>query len=369
MLGERLPTMRFLVGLAVTSLLAGCVSGTTSVSSPTPAARAGLAMAVAKPAPTTAPTPSPEATPPPNPTATPTLVPTIGRPADDGARIIAVTTVDVRTRDLAIESPAVGNVSVRLLIPSLFDAKSSVRWPVLYLLCGSGDAYKTWTENTDVEKLTAPTNLLVVMPTATDDKIGAGWYSDWWNGGKGGQPMWETFHLVELRQLLERNWHAGDKRVIAGLSMGGYGAMEYATRQPGMFLAAASFSGPLDPLGSQAFLGGGVLPSAIWGDPLSQPHVWKAHDPTTNAAALNGTALYVAYGNGNMGPLDNGKASPYDPDVLVERDVATESGAFVHQLTALHIPVTVDAYGNGTHTWPYMQRDLRRSLPFLLKAL
>ena len=32
--------------------------------------------------------------------------------------------------------------------------------------------------------------------------------------------------------------------------------------------------------------------------------MWKAHDPTTNAAALKGTALYVAYGNGQPGPLD-----------------------------------------------------------------
>jgi diacylglycerol O-acyltransferase/trehalose O-mycolyltransferase len=42
---------------------------------------------------------------------------------------------------------------------------------------------------------------------------------------------------------------------------------------------------------------------------------------------------------------------------------------FVHQLAAQSIPVTVDAYGPGTHADPYMQRDLARSLPFLLKAL
>jgi S-formylglutathione hydrolase FrmB len=148
--------------------------------------------------------------------------------------------------------------------------------------------------------------------------------------------------------------------------MGGYGAMEYASRQPGMFLAAASFSGVLDPLGGQATF---PKPNYLWGDPVAQADVWKAHDPTDNAAALKGTALYVAYGNGQIGPLDNGVPSPYDPDGSIEREVATESAAFVHQLGALHIPVTVDAYGNGTHNWPYFQRGLHRSLPFLLKAL
>jgi len=58
-------------------------------------------------------------------------------------------------------------------------------------------------------------------------------------------------------------------------------------------------------------------------------------------------------------PLDGGCHTNRDP----------RNDTFVHQLAALHIPVTVDAYGNGTHDWPYWQRDLHRALPFLLKAL
>jgi S-formylglutathione hydrolase FrmB len=167
----------------------------------------------------------------------------------------------------------------------------------------------------------------------------------------------------ELLQLLERNWHAGDKRVIAGASMGGYGAMEYAARHPGMFLAAASYSGSLDPLGGSA--SNNVWPAAVWGDPVAQADVWKAHDPTDNAAALKGTALYVAYGNGQPGPLDPSSASP-DP---TEGWIATMNETFVHRLAALKVPVTVDAYGPGTHSDAYSRRDLQRSLPFLLKAL
>ena len=349
--------LRLLVGLAVLGLLGGCASSATLSPPPaTPAATAAPSVVVATRTPTTgaSPTRSP--------------LPTIGQPADDGARIVAVTTVDARTRDLTIESPAMGSpfgvVLVRLLLPSEFDAKPATRWPVLYLLCGAYPAEHTdWTQSTDVETLTAPTDLLVVMPDAGADTV-EGWYSDWWNGGAGGPPKWETFHLVELRQLLERNWHAGDKRAIAGLSMGGYGAMEYATRQPGMFLAAASFSGAL---GAAYDTGGGT--NDWWGSPVAQAEVWKAHDPTDNAAALKGTALYVAYGNGEIGPLDNGVVSPYDPDGSTERDVAVQSAAFVHQLEALHIPVTVDAYGNGTHNWPYCERDLHRWLPLALKAL
>ena len=254
---------------------------------------------------------------------------------------------------------------VRLLIPSQFDAKPSTRWPVLYLLHGATGSHLDWTGNTDVEVLTAATDLLVAMPDAGS----MGYYSDWWNGGAGGPPKWETFHLLELHQLLERDWHAGDRRVIAGLSMGGYGAIEYAERQPGMFLAAASFSGVLDTVGGHADTAvasfGGTWPTDLWGDGVAQAGIWKAHNPTDNAAALKGTALYVAYGNGQPGPLD---ASGASPDQL-ETWIAPMNDAFVHRLAALKIPVTVDAYGAGTHTWPYWQRDLHRSLPFLLKAL
>lgn len=151
--------------------------------------------------------------------------------------------------------------------------------------------------------------------------------------------------------------------------MGGYGAMEYAERQPGMFVFAASYSGVLNPLGSPGFRQMENPPNVLWGDPVAQADVWKAHDPTANAAALQGIGLYVAYGNGETGPLEGGQASPWDPTGAVEQECAVESAAFVGRLAGLKIPVTVDDYGNGTHFGAYFERDLQRSLPLILKAL
>jgi S-formylglutathione hydrolase FrmB len=307
-------------------------------------------------------------------TPTPSSAPTIGLPADDGARIIAVeanplygAVASARARDITIDSPAVGRiVKVQVLLPNRYDAKPQAEWPVLYVLPGSSGGHESWTNWSDLDTLVAPTDLLVVIPDAGYDDPGGSSYSDWWNGGTGGPPAWETFHLVELRQLLERNWHAGDRRAIVGVSAGGYGAMEYASRHPGMFLFAGAYSGVFDPVGHVQFAN---APNALWGDPVLQADVWKAHDPLLNAAALKGTALYVAYGNGTPGALDNYAISPFDPTGDVEREVATESAAFVARLRALKIPVTVYAYGNGTHNGPYVERDLHRSFPLILKAL
>lgn len=141
-------------------------------------------------------------------------------------------------RDLTVASPALGEmVKVRLLLPVHYSARPGGRWPVLYLLHGCCDTYQSWTRSTDVEALTAHSDVLVVMP----DGGKAGFYSDWLTGPRG-----ETFHLTELRRILERDYRASTVMAVAGVSMGGLGALAYAARHPGLFRAAASFSGIVD---------------------------------------------------------------------------------------------------------------------------
>jgi S-formylglutathione hydrolase FrmB len=245
---------------------------------------------------------------------------------------------------------------VRLLLPAGFDPEADAEWPVLYLLHGAIDDYTSWTRETDVEELTADLPLLVVMPEAGE----WGFYSDWWNGGEGVPPMWETFHLTEVRELLERDWQAGDDRVVAGVSMGGLGAMSYAARHPELFQAAASFSGVLYPLTLPS-----DLPPDLWGSRTEQADVWEAHDPVLMADALEGIPLYVSYGNGEPGPLGAGGAGKDDPEPLI----AEMNDAFVTRLAELGIPAAVDAYGPGRHTWPYFERGLHQAMPMLLEAL
>ncbi len=194
-----------------------------------------------------------------------------------------------------------------------------------------------------------------------------GFYSNWSGEPR---PAWETFHLTEVRQLLERDYGAGPRGAVAGLSMGGLGAMGYAARHPDLFGAAASFSGVLHPLQHADFFLGLFSaytpdPRAIWGDPTRDHAIWARHDPTELADRLDGIPLFVSAGNGRPGPLD-GAAQGND---RIESTVLRESQAFVNRLRQLQIPVHADFYGPGTHTWPYWQRELKRALPTLLQAL
>ncbi|MFD0534300.1 alpha/beta hydrolase [Actinomadura luteofluorescens] len=137
--------------------------------------------------------------------------------ADDGARITAEKKIASREVDVAIDSPALGRaVKTRILLPKNWTRNATATWPVLYAYHGGQDDYTSWTRNTDIEAWAAKYNVIVVMPEGDN-----GSYTDWYNYGKGGTPRWETFHTAEVRQLMERNYHAGALRAVIGNSSGG----------------------------------------------------------------------------------------------------------------------------------------------------
>lgn len=291
--------------------------------------------------------------------------------ANDGASVTSQTVVDSRMLDLEISSPALGfSAPVRLILPQDYSAQPTRTWPVLYLLHGCCDAqdYQAWTHYTDIETLMQDKDVLVVMPSDGE----AGFYSQWWNFGLSNKPDYETFHMVELEQILQRGYRAGGTQAIAGISIGGYGAIEYAADYPGTFKAAASYSGVLDTeLPGVPQVVEGILvrekldPLALWGDIGVNLLQWNAHNPFNKASSLKNTQLFVSCGDGAVGPLDPPGATP-DP---IEPFALSTSEAFTMALSLQGTPVTTDYYGSGTHSWPYWQREFLRSWPMLAGAL
>ncbi|MER5281281.1 alpha/beta hydrolase family protein [Streptomyces sp. NPDC002809] len=288
------------------------------------------------------------------------------------AEVVATTRVADRQVDLSVRSPALGGrtVNVRLLTPDGWvPGDRSRHWPTLWLLHGCCGDYTSWTGRTDVARTESLRDVLVVMPEAGWN----GWYSDWWNYGQGGDPAWETFHTQELRLLLEHGWGASSNRVVAGLSMGGQGALLYAARHPGMFKAAAAYSGSVHPLLNDEsvnrvmgfFAGQGNDPLRVWGDPVAQRDVWAAHDPFHLAKRLRSIPVYLSCGDGTTGPLD-----PPGGTSALEADFNRQNHALADELERTGArQVTTHFYGPGTHGWAYWQRELHASLPMLLHAL
>jgi diacylglycerol O-acyltransferase/trehalose O-mycolyltransferase len=276
-----------------------------------------------------------------------------------------------RCFDVVVPVPSgisVPDSTVRVLLP--VDYGTTVkRYPVLYLLHGAGDTFATWTANTDVQEFSAQFPLIIVMPDGGHD-ANAGFYSDWVDGSR----QWETFHTRILRTYIERNFRtlaSRGHRAVAGLSMGGFGAMSYAGRHPDLYRAAASFSGAVDtlypaPATNVLFLSG-TVGIGIWGDPATNEAVWRAHNPPDLVGRLHGVALFLATGDGTMG----GPAGdiPEPAAYAIEQIVDQMTLSFARALDGAGVPYAKDFYKGGYHGWPYWERELHWSLPQIVSLI
>ena len=291
-----------------------------------------------------------------------------------------------RCVDVAIPVPAgltVPENHVRVFLPTGY-ADSTASYPVLYLLHGAGDTYKTWSENTDAFAFTADKNVIVVMPDGGKNSD-AGWYSDWFDGSR----QWETFHIDVMIPYIDSHFRtlADDGRMVAGLSMGGFGAMHYAARHPELFKAAASFSGAVDtlygfPVSGIAFTElhdmFGTPNDNVWGNQVTDEKNWEENNPASLADHLKGIPLFLASGDGVPGasaasPLVGGPASYENPQnpggYLIEQFIFQMNVSFILHLTVAGVAHTDWFYPGGLHDWPYWEADLHWALPQLLAAI
>ena len=111
-------------------------------------------------------------------------------------------------------------------------------YPVLWLLHGTYGDHSDWVRKSMVEIYAREHNLIVVMPSALNSD-----YSNW-DHCMMGYAMFD--YLTEELMPLVYNWlPASDRRednFIAGLSMGGSGALKYALAHPEKFAAATALS-------------------------------------------------------------------------------------------------------------------------------
>ena len=282
--------------------------------------------------------------------------------AATGARAITIVRrqrLDPRLEEWTLRTPALGDPTrVRVLLPAGYRSDARRRYPVVYLLHGADSDDTSWTRFGDAERITARAPMIVVMP----DGGAQGWYTGWYAGDRTVQPRWETYHVGELVPWIDATYRtvaAKRGRAIAGLSMGGYGALSYAARHPDTFAAAASFSGALE-IGSED----------AWGVRSANAARWRAHLPISIASRLRSLALVeIRTGNGRPGPLDRPATQPGCPACSLERFLHRANVRLHRRLQALGIRHVWDDYGPGTHDWPYWRRDLRETLPGLERVL
>ena len=256
---------------------------------------------------------------------------------------------DLRLREESVESAALSReMKYRVLLPAGYDA-SLQRYPVLYLLHGLGGDYTDWTMRSNLAAYSRTLPLIIVMPDGGNQ---------WYTNAADGSARFEDYILTDLQADVVRKFRTINSRygrAVAGLSMGGYGALKMALKRPGAFSVAASFSGAFSVsrdgeleklIGKQE--GERVL--KIFGPPGSQTRT--ENDIFALASSVKPGAapyLYLDCGTGDNTLLAG------------NRDVA----AALHKAGAAYEYHEVA----GAHTWDYWDRRIRDFLPLLMKKL
>ena len=144
---------------------------------------------------------------------------------------------------LIVPSKILGK-DVRYTIYLPFDYETSSRYyPVVYLLHGFTDNDIAWVQfgeaNMTADELIAKQDIpsmILVMPDA-----GLTWYVNNYDG----KVRYEDFFFKEFIPYIEHHYRILTEkryRAVAGLSMGGYGALVYAMKHPDMFSSCVAFS-------------------------------------------------------------------------------------------------------------------------------
>lgn len=143
--------------------------------------------------------------------------------------------------EMNMSSQALGQrVAVNVLLPEKKVLDEQGTYKTLWLLHGLSDDHTIWLRRTSIERYAEEYGIAVIMPSTN-----RAWYTDTAYGAN-----YFTFITKELPEFC-RSYFKGmsDKRednMVAGLSMGGYGAMKIALTCPEQYGYCASFSGALD---------------------------------------------------------------------------------------------------------------------------
>lgn len=157
--------------------------------------------------------------------------------------LLAVPFYAAEVDTLMVHSPSMGrDIQVVVISPDAANGKKAVACPVIYLLHGFSGNAKSWVSlKPELPKIADEKGIIFVCPNGGDS-----WY---WDSPTNPSYRYETFTSTELVQFTDKHYKTiADRRAraIAGLSMGGHGALWNAIRHKEVFGAAGSMSGGVD---------------------------------------------------------------------------------------------------------------------------
>lgn len=239
-----------------------------------------------------------------------------------------------------------------VVLPNSYVKGKSI-YPVLYLLHGAYGHFSDWLSSTPnkntVKNLADQFNIIIVMPEGET-------FSFYLNSPVNKGSQFETYITEEVIQKIDKTYRTVKEkkgRVIAGLSMGGHGALYLSAKHPELFCAAGSMSGAVDMgtmLGRESNDQIIKLMQPVFGDQSNNPDLYAQ--------------------NAVIGMVDKIKANKLALiiDCGVD-DFLIEPNRELHR-RLVYAKVSHDYTERpGAHTWEYWENALPYQLLFFSKIL
>lgn len=225
-------------------------------------------------------------------------------------------------------------------------ATSKERYPVLYLLHGWQGDQTNWVKLTHLVEDASAYQLIIVTPRADNS-----WYV---NSAKRPGERYADSIEVDLPTEIDANFRTialPRARAIAGLSMGGYGALLLTMRHPAAFAFAASISGAFS------------APSGIEGTlPALKPSIDDAFGPASSRTRSdNNLDALIASDDPAAQPYLFIECGTHDPLLSSNRRVVAE-------LSDRGMAYEYHEYP-GAHTWGFWDHALPQMLAVLAQQM
>jgi S-formylglutathione hydrolase FrmB len=243
-------------------------------------------------------------------------------------------------------------VNYCVILPPSYDADKTRRFPILYFFHGLGDNEQMFIHAggfnlvQDLWERGQIGEFLIVTPNAD---------ATFYINSRDGKVRYEDFLVQEFLPGIETRYRTRPGRAnrgVAGVSMGGYGALHLAFRHPQLFSAVSAHSPAIiDKLPAfTAPTSGGSMRSRVLGATFGSPPdpaFWDHNSPLTLARSANLAGVKVYFDCGD------------------QDDFGFESGATALDkiLASRHIPHEAHIYP-GRHDWQYFAEHLPASLEF-----
>lgn len=232
-----------------------------------------------------------------------------------------------------------------VILPQSYST-SQQRYAVLYLLHGWQGDETNWVSLTHLVQDATGYPLIIVSPRAANS-----WYV---NSATHPSDRYADYVFADLISDVDAHYRTiatPHERAIAGLSMGGYGALLFSLKHPGAFGFVASISGAFDgPSGIENVL------------PQLKPSTDDAFGPMGSTTRReNDVAILLKTDDPSRQPYYFLECGTSDPLLDSNRRVVAELSARKFAYEYHELP--------GAHTWPFWNQSIPQMLHVLSREL